>query len=273
MLVTLLRRARGGRAPHKVPADGFEPLLRDPAQVDSLSASDLASVNALLPWACFTADRGGRRVGAPSSVTKRPTAQEIPDQRILRLEAAVGLHDKHVVELGCFEGVHTVALCDLVERVTAVDARVENVVKTMVRTWLYGHRPEVVLQDVEDPAVLDVYDCDVLHHNGVLYHLLDPVAHLRRALSRTRTALLLDTHISRESETTAHYDVDGHTFRIKDFKEDPHTSPFAGLYPNARWLLLDDLRAEIERAGFGNIMIEEVREERHGARVLIIAKR
>jgi 2-polyprenyl-3-methyl-5-hydroxy-6-metoxy-1,4-benzoquinol methylase len=273
-MLAALRQLTSLRQRHVAsPVDGYAPLNRAPAPVDSLPDARITDLNDLLPWACFTVDAAGRRIGRPASVTKRPTPQAIPDERIVRLNELVDLSDKHVVELGCFEGVHTIALCDLASRVTAVDARVENVVKTMTRTWLYGHQPELVLQDVEDATVHDVYACDVLHHNGVLYHLLDPVAHLRRALARTRTGLLLDTHFSRDSEATSSYEVEGESFAVKDFTEHPDTSPFAGVYSSARWLRLDDLRQELCRAGFDQILVEETREERNGARVLFIARR
>lgn len=270
-----LRRRLGRRRPSTPPSSeaGFAPLVRTPSLVDQLSVDDLRELNELLPWACFTVDTHGRRVGVPKSASKRADAQAIPEERIVRLDAELQLGDKHVLEVGCFEGVHTIALCDRAARVTAMDARPENVVKTLTRTWLYGHRPEIVLQDVEDPSAVDVYDCDVLHHNGVLYHLLDPVGHLRRALSHTRVGFLLDTHVSREAEATSSYVVDGETFRVKNFKEHPDTSPFAGMNASARWLLLADLRAEILRAGFSDILVEELREERNGARVLIVARR
>jgi hypothetical protein len=255
------------------PVDGYTPLDRASAPVDALPDARIADLNDLLPWACFTVDGLGRRIGRPASVKKRSAPQVIPDERIVRLHELVDLSDKHVVELGCFEGVHTIALCDLALRVTGVDARVENVVKTMTRTWLYGHRPELVLQDVEDATANDVYACDVIHHNGVLYHLLDPVAHLRRALARTRIGLLLDTHYSRDSEAMSSYEVEGESFAVKDFTEHPDTSPFAGVYASARWLRLDDLRRELRRAGFDQILVEETREERNGARVLFIARR
>jgi tRNA (mo5U34)-methyltransferase len=263
---------RAARTSHSAPAQGHEPLVRDSTVVDNLTRTQVELINKLLPWACFTVDTHGRRVGAPHSATKRATAQPIPDERIVMLDSLLNLRGKHVVELGCFEGVHTIALCDRGARVTAVDARPENVVKTLTRTWLYGHRPEVVLQDVEDPSATDIYECDVLHHNGVLYHLADPVSHLRRALAKTREGLLLDTHVSLESGATADYYVDGQRFRIKEFTEHPTTSPFAGTCATARWLLLDDLHAEIQRAGF-SVLHEQVREERNGTRTLIIARR
>lgn len=272
MLSALRNVLRSRQGSHHVPAQGYEPLIRERSAVDSLGDHEIQRLNELLPWACFTADGQGRRVGKAASATKRSTPQSIPDERIVRLDAALGLRDKHVVELGCFEGVHTIALCDRAARVTAVDARVENVVKTLTRTWLYGHRPELALQDVEDTSATDIYECDVLHHNGVLYHLHDPVGHLRRALARVRSGLLLDTHISRDHEATSRYQVDGQSFRVREVKEFPD-SPFAGMYPSARWLLLDDLRDEVRRAGFEDVVVEEVREERNGLRVLLIARR
>src|SRR5439155_14321072 len=91
------------------------------------------------------------------------------------------LSDKHVCEIGCFEGVHTIALCRLAERVTAVDARVENGVKTIVRCAFYDERPRVHRCDVENSEEgANLLTADLCHHDGVLYHLEDPVTHLGR---------------------------------------------------------------------------------------------
>lgn len=271
MRITLTRRRRQGHASQAL--GGFPPLDPDSGRVvDHWSTSQLGELNELLPWACFTVDGLGRRVGSPASREKRWEPQPLPDPRITRLDAEIPLHDRHVLEVGCFEGVHTVALCERAREVTAVDARVPNLVKTLTRTWLYGHRPTVALLDVEDPGQLELFDCDVLHHNGVLYHLVDPVGHLRRALPRVRHGLLLDTHVSTDAEATSTYAVDDQEFRIKEFREHPDSSPFAGMHTFARWLLLDDLREELIRAGF-TVLVEELREERNGQRVLFMASR
>jgi tRNA (mo5U34)-methyltransferase len=114
--------------------------------------------------------------------------------------------------------------------------------------------------------------CDVLHHNGVLYHLKDPVRHLRRLLGRTGRALLLDTHVARENEATAEYVVDSRSFAVKRFQEGGMANPFSGAYDHALWLRLEDLRQEILDAGF-RVDVEEQRDERHGSRVLFLASR
>lgn len=240
--------------------------------IDSWPADAVMQLNDLLPWACFTIDGHGRRVGSPATRDKRWEPQAIPDERIVLLDNLLDLTDRHVLEIGCFEGVHTIALCERSAHVTAVDARVSNLLKTLTRTWLYGHRPDIALLDVEDPAQVDIYACDVLHHNGVLYHLVDPVMHLRRALPKARHGLLLDTHVSTAEQASSVYLAGGQRFRVMRFQEHPDSSPFAGMKSHARWLLLDDLREEVVRAGF-SILVEELREERHGSRVLIIARR
>ncbi len=114
------------------------PAARAPARfVDRLSDADVRRLNELLPWRCFTVDSHGRPFGDVARRGKRTTPQLIPDPRIERFHDRFDLSDKRVLEIGCFEGVHTIALCRLAEQVTAVDARIENVVKTVVRCALF----------------------------------------------------------------------------------------------------------------------------------------
>jgi len=99
-------------------------------RIDSLSDADLERLNESLGWAAFVEDSRGRRFGRSS---RRDTPQKIPDGRIRLLEARFDLKQMKVLELGCFEGIHTVALAERAAGVVAVDARIENVLKTMVR--------------------------------------------------------------------------------------------------------------------------------------------
>jgi tRNA (mo5U34)-methyltransferase len=262
-----------GRRAAPIPLSGHPPLGRAPAEVDRWTDEQLERLNALLPWNCFTVDSRGRRVGGAAWAGKRVDPQAIPDPRIARLHDLVDLTARTVLEVGCFEGVHTVALCDLAGSVVAIDSRVENVVKTLVRTALYGHRPAVHLLDVERPADAPDLRNDVLHHCGVLYHLKDPVSHLRAVLPHTAHAVLLDTHYARDEEAVSTYTVGEDDFLVKDYAEGGIAMPFAGMYDMARWLRLDDLVRELARAGFDDLLVKEPREERNGARVLLIARR
>jgi tRNA (mo5U34)-methyltransferase len=242
--------------------------------VDELSDADLNRLNALLPWLCFTVDSHGRPLGGVAWRGKRVTPQVIPDPRIERFHERFDLSDKHVLEIGCFEGVHTIALCRLAERVTAVDARIENVVKTVVRCAFFDERPRVFPYDVEGgPGDDDLLHADLCHHVGVLYHLADPVSHLRRLGTWISHGLMLDTHYAREEEALDAYEADGERFRFRRYEEAGREDVFSGIRPHSRWLRLDDIVDVLRSAGFDTVDVVETRQERNGPRVLLFAER
>jgi hypothetical protein len=128
-----------------VPADA--PRLSIP-QVEILPPAELQRLNEMLPWASFVVDRHGRSFGKAWSSKKRAAAQPIPDRRIVELDRCWQLAGKQVLELGCFEGIHTIGLMQLGARVVAIDSRIENVVKTIVRCAMFGHHPLTFRWDV-----------------------------------------------------------------------------------------------------------------------------
>jgi tRNA (mo5U34)-methyltransferase len=242
--------------------------------VDHLSDEDLDLLNRLLPWRCFTLDGSGRRFGVQASATKRNVPQEIPDRRTLLLEQRCPLAGRSVLEVGCFEGVHTVGLAQRAERVIAIDSRIENVVKTIVRTWSFGHHVTAFVCDVEKPADFAlVPTVDVVHHIGVLYHLRDPIAHLRALLPKTRELLLLDTHVAADGEATATYESGGEKYPYRRFAEGGRVDAFSGMYDHAKWLSIEVLTGFLRGAGFADVEVAEMRQERNGLRTLLFAKR
>ena len=247
--------------------------------IDKLSDDELTELNELLPWKCFVLDSTGRQFGKAASSTKRTEPQEIPDPRITELNELIPLYDLSVLEVGCFEGVHTTALCSHTQHVIAVDSRIVNVVKTIVRCAMSGnYRPIVFKCDVEKDLNDDFWryrDVDVVHHVGVLYHLTDPVTHLQRILKMASEAILLDTHYAEFNEATHHYypfaELDT-AFSYKPYNEQGHKDVFSGMSPQSKWLLLDDIVRLITEAGF-ELLVRRPRVERNGSRVTIIAKR
>jgi hypothetical protein len=241
--------------------------------VDELSDEDLARLNRLLPWQCFTVDSHGRPLGGVAWSGKRSEPQKLPDPRILRFHERFDLADKHVLEIGCFEGVHTIALCRLAARVTAVDARVENVVKTMVRCALFDAWPHVLVHDVELPGRDGLLQADLCHHVGVLYHLVDPVSHLRQLGAWISRGVMLDTHFADEAGATEEYAVGDERFRYRRYREHGVGDAFSGMQPHSKWLRLDDIVAVLGSAGFDRVEVVETREERNGRRALLFAER
>ena len=256
------------------PFDGFTENCVSTPYVDFLSDDELRDLNKLLRWSCFTADIKGRRFGRRAWPGKREVPQSIPDPRIVELNKRFDLSDKHVLEVGCFEGVHTIGLGMFARQVTAVDSRIENVVKTLVRCGFFGSAPQVFkcdLENAEDMARLP--EVDVLHHVGVLYHLVDPVSHLLELGRVVRTGLMLDTHFSPEDQAQRSYSVGGREFKYRYSDEGGKAEVFSGMGDHAKWLLLDDIVRLLEEAGFQKIEIAEQRNERNGSRALLFARR
>lgn len=256
------------------PLHGFLDATISTRFVESLSDEDLETLNQLLPWKSFTADSKGRRFGNRAWEGKREKPEHIPDARIAHMDARFQLSRKHVLEFGCFEGAHTIALCRAAAKVTAVDARIENVVKTIVRTAFFECYPTVFKCDVEqeaDWALLPTVD--VVHHVGVLYHLKDPVNHLLRLGRIAREGIMLDSHFAHPDEATEHCFVGDQRVSFKRYFEGGRQDVFSGMYDHAKWLTLDSIRYLLNWAGFGQVEVVEERAERNGPRFRLFAAR
>lgn len=242
--------------------------------VDHLSDDELQELNRMLRWNCFTVDANGRRFGRRARPGKRDAPQPVPDRRLKILDEAFGLAGKHVLEVGCFEGIHTVGLCRHAARVTAIDSRVEHVVKTVVRCALFDTHPTVFKCDLDMPSdVARLPQVDIVHHVGVLYHLVDPVAHLFDIAERASEGLMIDTHVARPGEDRLTYTARGRTYAYRHYREGGKAEMFAGMGDHAKWLSIDTLLTLLREAGFGDTTLHEEREERNGLRVLVLARR
>jgi hypothetical protein len=277
-MITGLRRTTGLKAARlaraTAPLSGYQEHRQEIPFVDPLSDEDLAELNGLLRWQAFTVDRHGRRFGGVAWKGKRDQAQPIPDRRIELMNQRFGLTGKQVLEVGCFEGIHTVGLSRLGAQVTAVDGRIENVTKTIVRTALYGCYPRVFKYDVEQvPADTALLQADLLHHVGVLYHLRDPVRHLLDIGQYIRLGLMLDTHYASVEDAHLQYEVQGKNYAYKPYRELGYEDAFSGLYPHSKWLPLDSIVGLLRETGFRQVEIVETRQERNGPRVLLFASR
>ncbi len=258
-----------------VPFSGFDSNRVDSGGVERLSDADLQRLNEMLPWSCFTVDRQGRRFGNVAWKGKRDTPQVIPDPRIVSMADAFDLRAASVLEVGCFEGIHTIALCQRAAKVFAIDSRVENVVKTVVRANLFGYSPVVSvcnLESREDASTLP--RVDYVHHVGVLYHLKDPVSHLLHFTDAiVGSGLLLDTHYALPEMLDGAYTINGKEYRYYNYKEKGRNEVFSGMYDFAKWLLLDDIISLLVDAGFSEIRIVKNSVQRNGPRVTLFAAR
>ncbi|PSR52054.1 methyltransferase type 12 [Adhaeribacter arboris] len=236
--------------------------------LDHLTDEELSELNSLLNWNSFIVDSQGRRFGNIAWSGKRETPQHIPDPRHALLSKRIDLSTKHILEIGCFEGIHTVSLCQLAAKVTAIDSRVENVVKTIVRTAFFNYHPTVFKCNVEAwENQFSLLKADVCHHIGVLYHLKNPVKHLLDLGKLINKAILLDTHIAHSEEALEQDEVDGKKYLYKKYMEGKDV--FSGMYEHAKWLPLDTILEVLKDQGFVHSEILEKRNERNGPRVLV----
>lgn len=240
--------------------------------VEEIPDQELMRLNELLPWRCFTVDSQGRRFGDAAWAEKRNAPQVIPDPRIQLLNQLIALERRSVLEVGCFEGVHTIALTRYARDVHAIDSRIENVVKTLVRTNLFGTKPTVSLCDIEDVDQFErIPAVDVVHHVGVFYHLKDPVSHLRGLASKATDGILLDTHYATPAMANTSYQVGGRSFVCHKYVEGGRNEVFSGMYDHAKWLLLDDIKTLLIEAGFIDIRTAADELQRNGPRVTLYA--
>lgn len=240
--------------------------------LDELPDDELIRLNTLLPWSAFIVDEKGRKFGEAHSKTKRNSPQIIPDYRSKLLEERVGLKGKTVLEVGCFEGIHTIGLAQKGAMVTAFDSRIENVIKTMVRCGAFNINANICYWNVENPKPDYIKQYDIIHHVGVLYHLLKPIEHLEEICACAKQTLLLDTHVSSKQDmVSAQYR--GFKYRYSNYKEFGRESPFAGMEDTAKWIHPEDLLSYLKEIGFAEVDLVEERDERNGQRVLIIANR
>ena len=235
----------------------------------NLSESAIRDVNSMLDWHAGT-EMGGQIIGRLGvTANKRTKPEAVPDYRIVKLHELINLTGKSILEVGCFEGIHTLGLRLYSEDVTAIDIRPSNVVKTLTRLSVYGSNAKVFIADVEKLSA-DFGRFDLVFHCGVLYHLMSPVEHLF-AVAKMCRYLFLDTHIARDEPQLMEQNFAGHTYRGAYHDEAGWMDPFSGKDPKSFWMLKDDLYQALRHAGFSSISVIEEREERNGPRLAILA--
>lgn len=225
----------------------------------------------LLDWKTGIRLPDGRVLGVPRKGTFVVTQQ---DPRVALFADRFQTADKTVLEFGCLEGTHTVQLAKVCGHVTALDVRPKNVVCTLTQLFIHDvQNAHVKLADAEqlDPAIGRF---DAIFHVGVLYHLVDPVAHLMQ-LSRLSDNLLLDTHVCFDDTRMKPADVryGGKNYRAYWYKEFGWRDVFSGVSPRSRWLHYSALEEALRDAGYRHIDLIETRQERNGPRVCLVARK
>jgi tRNA (mo5U34)-methyltransferase len=247
----------------------------DPGNLDRL--------NVMLPWSSYAMLGNGATLGSAWSSHKRASITAHPDPVVEALNRRLPLDGLSVLELGCFEGHHSLSLAAHCREVWAIDGRIENVVKTLVRVWLAGAETKITcnLLDLEKStlraqlaALGRTQPFDVVHHRGVLYHLSNPIANLAQCAEVCTGHLYLHTQIARDAQADAQAQHSGASYDVFRYKEPKtHYAPFAGITEYAQWLTESSLHRLLRDIGFASIDVLRLVEERNGLRIELIASR
>jgi 2-polyprenyl-3-methyl-5-hydroxy-6-metoxy-1,4-benzoquinol methylase len=254
-----------------------------PARLATFDKVNLEKLNAMLPWCSYGPVGEGRVLGSAWSPRKRSQPEVFPDALVERLNGRLPLAGKDVLELGCFEGHHSIALAQHASAVWAIDGRIENVIKTLVRVWVEGMEGKVVvnLLDLERGTLRDqlaqlgrTAPFDVVHHRGVLYHLSDPVANLVQCTEVCSGALYIHTQAANDEQATETLSWGDRAYAVYRYKE-PRVAfaPFAGITSYAHWMSEASLKALLGDLGFGKIDVVRRVDERNGLRLELIASK
>lgn len=175
-----------------------------------------------------------------------------------------------ILELGCFEGGHSVRLASppFVERLVGLEGRPENIARARLAIEVLGRgNVEFRHVDLEGVSLAQFGHFDAVFCAGLLYHLERPWRLLEEIASVT-DRLFLDTHCSASGNTT----VDG--YAGSHYQEGGYSDPLSGLSDTSFWLTLTSLIDALSTVGFvvrNQVVIPNWDD--HGLRIHLAASR
>ncbi len=172
-----------------------------------------------------------------------------------------------ILEVGCLEGAHTTILSRMYPyaEIVALDARQSNLDKARFLTSVYGcRRVTFGLEDLET-ADLAQYGCfDLCVCLGLLYHLVQPSAFIKRVAARC-DALWIWTTIC--DEVSAETVVDGYRGRM--YQEGPLDHALSAIRPQSFFPTLGSLVQMLADAGFCDFQVMNMEQTPNGPSLTI----
>lgn len=206
----------------------------------------------------------------------RPPRLEYPrtrfgdDHRIKYMAYFLDVRDRRTLELGPFEGHHSIILEKMgVRENVAVEGRPENLAKCvrvkekygLARTVFVCQNIEALHSDRERPLFEPPFD--LVFCCGLLYHLPEPASALAW-FRRQAPVLFLGTHYA-EPRAKQRYDPtrfsddlhehDGARYRVMRYREGGIGDAVSGLSAYSLWPYEEDLKAMLRNAGYGTIHV------------------
>jgi GT2 family glycosyltransferase len=184
----------------------------------------------------------------------------VADERITRLRGELDLAGRRVLELGCLEGGHSVALSRLGPReLVSVEGRAANFVRCCVVKTVFGlDNVRFAFDDVRHVTLERYGRFDAAVSMGVLYHLPDPHVLLGH-LAELTDVVYLSTHYANdrypEHGPEAELKTPHGRRRGRLYQEYGLADPLSGLDPRSFWPYETELLDMCRAAGFADIKV------------------
>lgn len=111
-----------------------------------------------------------------------------------------------ILEVGCAGGFNTIKLAQLCKLVIGLDVRPKNLISTMINAWVHNLKNiEYILYDLNKENLnFNLPNFNIIYHTGVLYHLSDPIKHLKQ-LRKFNVPIFLSTRCYKEKHNIKNF--------------------------------------------------------------------
>ena len=205
---------------------------------------------------------------------------EIEDERLKYIAYFLDVRDQRILEIGPFEGYHSVVLEKMgVRENIAIESRADNLSKCqrikekyhLNHTQFLQYDLERLYRGEEIPSFSGPFD--LVFCLGVLYHLPDPGRGLEWMRSQSST-LFVGTHYAtpRNRMKSITYSYGGKSYRGQERPEPGIACPIAGMSPTSLWLYEDDLLRLIHDVGYSRIWVLGKDIQNHTDHITLLAE-
>jgi hypothetical protein len=205
---------------------------------------------------------------------------EIEDERLKYIAYFLDVRDQRVLEIGPFEGYHSVVLEKMgVRENISIESRPENLRRCarikekyqLSHTQFLQYDLERLYRGEDIPSFSGQFD--LVFCLGVLYHLPDPGSGLRWMRSKSST-LFLGTHYAtrRKRMKNITYSYEGRSYRGQELVEGGISDPISGMSAKSTWLYEDDLLRLLQDVGYSRISVLGKDIQNHSDHITLLAE-
>ncbi len=177
-----------------------------------------------------------------------------------QLNGVYPLKGKSVIEFGPLDGAQTASLMTSgVQRLTCIEARPENVVKTRTAAEVFGwQNVQVSMDDFHNVSRANHGQFDLCFAHGVYYHSVAPFVFLENLRTLSETIFLGGYCATDELPPTPYLDLpyEGRTYRVKRYREANNST--AGINRSGYYFAKEDLARFFTERGHQVQVVAEI---------------